>query len=142
MLLRKNARIIDALNIGGVRPECQRVEAVWITAGHAYHDGAAPIFQRGDAARQVAGGNAVDDEIHALATGLGLDRLDEVLLDVVDRHICAEIRFQARKLCVIRCGREHSRTCPLRELQGRKTKRTGTGMNEDGLAFPQMAELE
>ena len=72
MFLRENARIVDALNIGGVRPERERVEALRIAAGHAYHDGAAPIFQRGDAARQVAAGNAVDREIHALATCLGL----------------------------------------------------------------------
>jgi hypothetical protein len=142
MLLRKDAGIVHALDISAVRPEHERVKALGIAAGHADHDGTTPIFQGGDAARQVAARNAVDHEVHALASCLGLDRFDEVLPGVVDRDICAEFRREAREFAVVRGGGEHPRTRPLRELQARKAKRAGAGMYQNLLAFLQVAELE
>src|ERR1700730_4286446 len=101
MLSREEGRVIHTLPIRAALPEREGIEALLIPSRHADHDGAPPILQRGDAARQVSPGDALDDEIHAFAAGLGLDSLHEVLLDVIDGDVGAEISLQARKLCVI-----------------------------------------
>ena len=119
----------------------QMFGSLGVTTGIAEPTDPPAIGDRGDAALERSSADRVDDEIGAPPVGQPHDLGGNILGRVVDPVVHA-VLGEPLEAAIALGGRDDGRTCRLGELDGRHPDPTGAGLDQDGVARLQMAELE